>query len=106
MSRRNGHFCTAAVLLLLLAGCGSAALFRSHKVPESPGVAEAPWPRLVDTPAAPPKGTYTDSVPDPVQGAATTVVLAEEARSSAARAQALSAPVLSDADLRRLGKRR
>jgi hypothetical protein len=106
MSRKNGFLCTAAVLLLPLTACGSADLFRSHQMPESPGVADAPWPQLVDTPAAPPKGSYTDSVPDPAQGVATTVALAEEARTSAARAEALSAPVLSDADLRRLGKKR
>jgi len=106
MSRRIGFLCAAAVLLLSLTGCGSAKLFRSHQIPESPGVAEAPWPQLVDTPAAPPPGTYTDSVPDPARGAAATAVLTQEAQESAARAEALSAPVLSEADLRRLGKKR
>lgn len=106
MSRGNGSYCIAAFLLLPLAGCGSADLFRNHAVPESPGVAAAPWPRLVDTPAAPPKGSFAAGVPDPARGAAATVALGLAARDAAARAEALSAPVLSDADLRRLGRKR
>ena len=106
MSRRIGFLCTAAFLLLPLAGCGSAKLFRSHQMPESPGVAEAPWPQLVDTPSAPPVGSYSDAVPDPARGAAAMAVLNQEAQDSAARAEALSAPVLSEAELRRLGKKR
>ena len=99
----NGFLCSAAFLLLVsLAGCGSAKLFTSHPVPESPGVGEAPWPRLVDTPEAPAKGTYGPGVPDPAVGIATTVELGLVARDAAARAEVLNQPVLTEAERRRL----
>lgn len=107
MSRANDFLCIAAFLLLpALAGCGSAGLFNSHEVPESPGVADAPWPRLVDTPAAPAKGEVTAGVPDPATGAAATASLNQTAREAAARAEALSAPVLTEAERRRLTRKR
>lgn len=103
MSHMNGFLCAAAfLLLLLLAGCGSAGLFRSHEVPESADLADAPWPRLVDTPAAPPRGEYAAGVPDPAQGAAASADLGQAARDAAARAEALSGPVLTEAERRRL----
>jgi len=107
MSRIIGLLCSAAFLLLLpLAGCGSAGLFRTHEVPESPGIADAPWPRLVDTPAAPTKGSYGTGVPDPAEGAAVTADLGQAAQDAAARAAALSAPVLTEAERRRLTRHR
>lgn len=93
-------------LAATLAGCGSARLFSGIDAPESPDVAEAPWPRLVDTPEAPPPGTYTEDVPDPAVGVATVVELGEAARGAQARAAALSPPVLSEAERRRLTGRR
>ncbi len=103
----NGFLCSAAFLLLVsLAGCGSAKLFNAHPVPESPGIAEAPWPRLVDTPAAPAKGRYGAGVPDPVTGVAATVELGLAARDAAARAEALKEPVLTEAERRRLTRKR
>ncbi len=103
----NGFLCSAAFLLLVsLAGCGSAKLFNAHPVPESPGVAEAPWPRLVDTPEAPAKGPYGMGVPDPAAGVAATVELGLAARDAAARAEALSEPVLTEAERRRLTRKR
>ena len=89
-------------ILLLLAGCGSAKLFNAHPVPESETAAAAPWPRLVDTPAAPPKGTYTAEVPDPAEGVATAAQLGLAAGDAATRAAALNAPVLTEAERRRL----
>ncbi len=77
----NGFWCSAAFLLLVsLAGCGSAKLFSAHPVPESPEIADGPWPRLVDTPEAPAKGTYGPGVPDPAAGVAATVELGLVAR--------------------------
>jgi hypothetical protein len=65
----NGFLCSATFLLLAsLAGCGGPKLFTAHPVPESPQVADAPWPRLVDTPEAPAKGTFGAGVPDPAVG--------------------------------------
>ncbi len=103
----NGFLCSAAFLLLVsLAGCGSAKLFNAHPVPESPGVAEAPWPRLVDTPEAPAKGTYGAGVPDPAVGVAATVELGFAARDAAERTEALNQPVLTEAERRRLTRHR
>jgi hypothetical protein len=107
MSRINGFVCIATFLLLPpLAGCGSAGLFGTHELPESPGVADAPWPRLVDTPAAPAKGEYAAGVPDPTEGAAALSDLGLAARDAAARAEALAGPVLTEAERRRLTRRR
>ncbi len=99
----NGFLCSAAFLLLVsLAGCSSAKLFSAHPVSESPGAAEAPWPRLVDTPQAPAKGSYGAGVPDPAAGVAATVELGLAARDAAERAEALNEPVLTEAERRRL----
>jgi len=107
MSRVTGLLCSAAILLLLpLAGCGSSGLFRTHDVPESPGVADAPWPRLVDTPSAPPKGAHGAGIPDPAAGAAVTADLGAVAQDAATRAAALSDPVLTEAERRRLTRHR
>ena len=95
-------FCLAAAL----AGCGSARLFTDRGLPESPEVAAAPWPRLVDTPEAPPVGSYTEDVPDPATGVATVVQLSEAARQAAARAGTLAEPALTEAERRRLTRRR
>ena len=103
----NGFLRSAAFLLMAsLAGCGSAELFGAHAVPESPGVGEAPWPRLVDTPAAPAKGSYGAGVPDPAVGVAMTVELGLVARDAAERAEALNRPVLTEAERRRLTRHR
>ena len=93
----------ALALAAALAGCGSGRLLSGIDVPESPEVAKAPWPRLVDTPAAPPVGSYTEAAPDPAIGAAILTELTAAANAQAARAQALAGPVLSEADKRRLG---
>ena len=99
----NVYLCSAAFLLLVpLAGCSSAKLFSDQMIPESPAIAEAPWPQLVDTPEAPAKGSYGPGVPDPAAGAAVTLELGLVARDAAGRAEALAAPVLSEAERRRL----
>ncbi|HUS55034.1 MAG TPA: hypothetical protein VMY41_13670 [Thermohalobaculum sp.] len=103
----NGFLCSATfVLLASLAGCGSAKLFSAHPLAESASVEDAPWPRLVDTPAAPAEGTYSDAVPDPAEGIAATAQLGIVARDAAVRAEALSAPVLTEAERRRLTRKR
>jgi hypothetical protein len=103
----NCFLCSAAFLLLVsLAGCGSAKLFGAHPVPEFPGIADAPWPRLVDTPKAPAKGTYGAGVPDPAVGVAATVELGLAARDAAERAEVLAEPVLTEAERRRLTRHR
>lgn len=107
MSRGKVFFGAAALSLMpLLAGCGSAKLFRTYDLPESEGVAEAPWPQLVDTPAAPPAGQYGPGIPDPAQGAAVSADLDQISEDASARAATLAGPVLSEADRRRLTRHR
>jgi len=103
----KGFLCTATFLLLgSLAGCGSAKLFKGEfqegAIPESTDVAAAPWPALVDTPQAPPRGEYGPGVPDPAQGTAVEVELTEAAREAEAKAAALAPPPLTEADKARL----
>ncbi len=92
----------AFCLVVALAGCGSARLFEERGLPESPAVADAPWPRLVETPDAPPQGSYSEDVPDPARGVATVVQLGEAARTAATRAEALEEPALTEAERARL----
>ena len=93
----------ALVLPLMLANCGTVDLFGQYDLPESAEVSETEWPRLVDVPEAPPIGEYSDAAPDPAIGTALIVDLGSAASDASARAGALSAPVLSEADKRRLG---
>jgi len=103
----NGFWRSAVFsLTVALSGCASAQLFSAHPVPESPGIADAPWPRLADTPEAPAKGTYGPGVPDPAAGVAATVELGLVARDAAERAEVLAEPVLTEAERRRLTRHR
>lgn len=79
------------VLVLGLSACGSAQLFVGQTLEESPDVADAPYPRLVDTPEAPAIGTYTAAAPDPAQGAAVQLELSAQAVAATGRAEALEA---------------
>ena len=96
----------AAALALGLSGCGTVGLFGKYDLPESEGVEETPWPRLVDVPEAPPPGGYAEGVPDPAEGVAVQADLGPVARSSAARAEALEGAVLTEADRRALARAR
>jgi hypothetical protein len=80
------------------AGCGVGEIFTRIDVPESPGVADAPWPRLVD---APPLETLRAQAPDPAQGGRIVEDLSIEAAASGAEAERLSAPVFDAQTLRR-----
>jgi len=103
----NGFLCSAAFLLLAsLAGCGSAQLFNANPAPESATATDPPWPRLVDTPKAPAKGSYSEAVPDPAAGVAASAQLGIAAGDAAARAEALGGPVLTEAERRRLTRHR
>ena len=98
--------CTAQlVAVLLLSGCGTAALFTEYEVNEDPSIEAAPWPRLVDTPQAPPVGAYTASVPDPRTGTDVNENLRTEAAVAAVRAKDLSAPILSEGGRNRMLRR-
>lgn len=98
--------CTAQfVAALVLTGCGTAQIFTDYEVNEDPSVESAPWPRLVDTPAAPAVGSYSAAVPDPAKGAAVHVELRTVAGVAAARARNLSAPILTDAEREALTRR-
>jgi len=79
--RSRGRALAAAMLAAaLLSGCETFRVMNDYETAESPGVADSPWPRLVDVPAAPPPGSYTAAVPDPTTGEAVRAALAERAR--------------------------
>lgn len=91
------HAIRAVVVLtpLMLGACGTVGLFGEYDLPESPEVDATPYPRLVDVPAAPPPGTYTEAVPDPAEGVALLSDLGPVASGTTARAQTLTAPVVT-----------
>lgn len=102
--RGRSHAILALALASALAGCGTVGLFGTYDVPESEGVAEAPYPRLVDVPEAPASGEFGPGVPDPAVGVATQADLAAAAAEQNARAARVSQPVLTEADRRALGR--
>ena len=111
MTRRHGtaQF-VAALAALSLAGCGTSELFGEYAIPESPEVAAAPYPRLVDVPAAPPVGEYTAAVPDPAEGARTLSDLSTTAAVADVLARDAAGPVVAGdaalaATVRRAGAR-
>ena len=105
-SHKRRLCCTAQFVALIafagLSGCGSIGLFGQYDLPEDPAVAEAPWPRLIDTPSAPAAGTYTQAVPDPRNGERTQADLATVAVFAESRAEELAAPVISAEERERL----
>jgi hypothetical protein len=99
ISHMRGLCCTAQFVAaigvtLALGGCGTVELFGQYDLEEAPGTAEAPYPRLIDTPDAPPVGTYTEAVPDPATGGAILQSLTTEALVSDVRARQLAKPVI------------
>jgi hypothetical protein len=83
--------------MLALGGCAAQREFAGYTVRESPSVAAAPWPRLVDGPNhAEPPGPG----PDTVAGALIATELTEAARVQAAEAARLAAPVFAVGPLR------
>jgi len=101
MSHMKRLCCTAQFVALLVAGatltaCGSVELFGRYDLPESPGVAEAPFPRLIDTPSAPPPGEFSAAVPNPETGTQTLSDLTSRQVVADVRATQTSRPVISD----------
>lgn len=83
----------------MLSGCGLGGdVFASYDLPESPDVADAPWPRLADAPAAIAPGTYTAAAPDPAVGEAVVQDLTAEAAAAAARAAEAGKPLMDPAE--------
>ncbi|SES66643.1 hypothetical protein [Oceanicella actignis] len=83
-------------------GLGGAALGGYDLPPEAAQDAEGDWPRLVDAPAP----GETGEGADPGAAARMAQELRAQAAEAAARARALSAPVIPPEDLRRLTARR
>ncbi|MGF1445595.1 MAG: hypothetical protein ACFBRM_05275 [Pikeienuella sp.] len=83
-------------LVFGLGGCDSFRLFNDYEVVESPSVAEAPWPRLVEVPETPPPGTFTADIPDPVVGIAVETELSVGAAGAGTRVARVAPPVLTE----------
>jgi hypothetical protein len=95
----------AAACLLALPGCESFRLFQDYRAVESPEVADARWPRLVEVPEAPPPGAYGEGVPDPAEGVAVETELSAATASAGTRRGAAAREVLSAEERARLGLR-
>lgn len=84
----------ALAALLGLGGCGSARLFADYPAPGSGSgsarLAQADWPRLIDTPT---RAEAQARAPDPATGAAIVDDLTAQAAASARLAARLAAPV-------------
>ncbi len=87
------HIVGAALMAMLTAACGDPGIFDRVAAPESASVADATYPKLADTPAAPPLGVYTAAAPDPANGDTALIELASEAESQEARRKAVEGPV-------------
>lgn len=102
--------CTAQIVAVmvgpvLLAGCGTIEVFGRYDLPESEFVTDAPYPRLVDTPAAPGQGEFSAAVPDPAEGAEVQNDLSAEAIVAETRARDLAQPVIDPAEKEALLRR-
>ncbi|MGF1551656.1 MAG: hypothetical protein ACFBWO_04030 [Paracoccaceae bacterium] len=93
-------FATIA-LVVSLPACETLDVFERF---EAGGASDAPYPRLVNVPAAPPPGSFSDAAPDPARGRAIRAELDPVAEAQNARAGALAAPVLTEAERRRLAE--
>lgn len=93
MLQRSIYAITAVAATGLLVACGDSAIFDRVAAERSDAVASADWPRLVDVPAAPPQGVYTDAAPDPARGDAAQIDLAVAAETAERRREAVSGPV-------------
>lgn len=110
--RRRGNGRQAAragaLLLLLLGACAPGARLGpdlgAYAIAESPAVAAAPWPKLLDVPVPPPPGTFTAEVPDPAAGEAIAVGLRAEALRLRRRIDAVAGPVLTAEERARLAR--
>lgn len=87
------HIVRTALLALLTAACGDPEIFDRVAAPESPGVAEAAYPKLADTPPSAPVGVYTTAAPDPANGDAVLIELASEASDADTRKAKIEGPV-------------
>ncbi|MDG1210551.1 MAG: hypothetical protein P8I56_04785 [Paracoccaceae bacterium] len=87
------HILGTVVLALMTAACGDPEIFDRVAAPEGPVVAEAPYPKLADTPSVPPAGVYTKAAPDPSNGDATFIELAAEAEAHETRRKVVEGPV-------------
>jgi hypothetical protein len=98
----------AALLVAGISGCGEARrAIAAYPVVESPDVAEAPYPSLLDMPSP---QEAAASAPDPLEGAVAAADLQGRAADQRAEAARVGAPVLDvqplrdDADAVRRGR--
>lgn len=76
-----------------LVACGDPGIFDRVAPKVRAEVRAADWPRLADTPPAPPAGVYSAATPDPAIGEATRIDLAIAAETAERRREAVSGPV-------------
>lgn len=92
-SPRLGLLVAAA---LALSGCGAASdLVAGYQPPESAAVPDGPWPKLAEQ-------DFSAPAPNPAAGGEIADALTIAATAAAARAEALAAPVMTEAEAKRL----
>lgn len=82
----------SGLLVASLSGCVGTGPEIFKRMPPNRAAA-ADWPRLADTPPAPPPGVYTASAPDPAQGEAVEAELSVALAEAERRRAAVSGPV-------------
>ena len=81
---------------LALSGCGVAGdALGGYDLPDTADAPDGPWPKLADY-------AFPEDGPDPATGDAVVAELTIAAAAAAARAEALAAPVMTEAEARRL----
>ncbi len=100
----TAQFVAALALAGVVSGCGTIEIFGKYDLPEGEGIANAPWPRLADTPTAPAQGEYTAEVPDPSVGERIQVDMAAAAVAAEAKAKNLQGPVIPPAERARIDR--
>ena len=94
MILRRGAYPVFALLATgLLVACGDVDIFDRVAPPPSDAARSADWPKLAETPEAPPLGVYTAAAPDPAIGESVQIDLAVSAETAEARRIAVSGPV-------------
>ena len=91
--RRGAYSLFALLATGLLVACGDPDIFDRVSPERSEAAKSAEWPKLADTPPAPPLGVYTEAAPDPAVGEAVQIDLAVSAENAEARRAAVAGPV-------------
>lgn len=89
--RRAAYLALALIASGPLVACGDPGVF--DRVETRADASGADWPRLADTPPAPPLGVHTEDAPDPAAGETARIELGLAAETAETRRRAIAGPV-------------